>query len=296
MPKKTFANKRPSPETSVGLEANAGTGTKSSTRIVASTIIKILLLLVWTGGVLFFVQFLLGFLFRAIYQNTALSEAATQTAYSAISYLIAFCIIILVPLKLQTKNPKTPNMHKTAPSKAVVSSNYSTTKGLRAQLGLIGWPTWTDLALAPIGFIVYVVLAAIVTNLFNLFPWFDVTEVQQTGYNAILLGGDRLLAFIALVVIAPVAEELIFRGFLYGKIKRLIRRARTTNRFAIIISTLLVSILFGLMHGQWNVGINVFTMSIVLCLLREVTGTTYAGIFLHVIKNLIAFYLIFILH
>ena len=48
------------------------------------------------------------------------------------------------------------------------------------------------------------------------------------------------------------------------------------------------------MHGQWNVGVNVFAMSIVLCTLREITGTIYAGILLHMLKNTIAFVLVYI--
>ena len=48
------------------------------------------------------------------------------------------------------------------------------------------------------------------------------------------------------------------------------------------------------MHGQWNVGINVFAMSIVLCVMREITGSIYSGILLHMLKNMLAFYLLYI--
>ena len=62
-----------------------------------------------------------------------------------------------------------------------------------------------------------------------------------------------------------------------------------------IISILLVSLLFGIVHLQWNVGVNVFAMSIVMCLMREITGTIHAGILMHMLKNGIAFYLLFVL-
>ena len=62
-----------------------------------------------------------------------------------------------------------------------------------------------------------------------------------------------------------------------------------------VISIFLVSLLFGIVHLQWNVGVNVFAMSIVLCGLREITGTVYAGILTHMIKNGVAFYLLYIL-
>ena len=62
-----------------------------------------------------------------------------------------------------------------------------------------------------------------------------------------------------------------------------------------ILSMLLVSLVFGLVHFQWNVGVNVFAMSIVLCGLREITGTIYSGIILHILKNGLAFYLIYVI-
>ena len=48
------------------------------------------------------------------------------------------------------------------------------------------------------------------------------------------------------------------------------------------------------MHFQWNVGVNVFALSVVLCALREITGTIYAGILTHMIKNGVAFYLLYL--
>ena len=62
------------------------------------------------------------------------------------------------------------------------------------------------------------------------------------------------------------------------------------------VAILLVSILFGVVHLQWNVGVNVFATSVVLCLMREVTGTVYAGILLHMLKNGIAFFLLYVLN
>ncbi|MBO7664280.1 CPBP family intramembrane metalloprotease, partial [Candidatus Saccharibacteria bacterium] len=66
------------------------------------------------------------------------------------------------------------------------------------------------------------------------------------------------------------------------------------ERLAIIVATLITSIAFGCMHGQWNVGVNVFALSVVLCVLREITGSIYSGILVHMLKNAIAFYLLYI--
>ena len=70
---------------------------------------------------------------------------------------------------------------------------------------------------------------------------------------------------------------------------------KVSDLWAMIISIFLVSLTFGIVHLQWNVGVNVFAMSIVLCGLREITGTIYAGILLHMLKNGVAFYLLYVL-
>ena len=183
--------------------------------------------------------------------------------YSALSYILALVLIIFIPPKLSQK--------------------WATN---RESLGLQNLPTWTDIGLSPIGFVVGNILALLFAALFSFFPWFDANEAQNIGFTTYLIGGDRIIAFIALVVIAPIAEETIFRGWLYGKL-----RAKQSAPLAI----LLTSLLFALVHFQWNVGVNVFALSIVLCGLREITGTIYAGILTHMLKNGIAFYLLYII-
>ena len=60
------------------------------------------------------------------------------------------------------------------------------------------------------------------------------------------------------------------------------------------LAIILVSLMFGAAHGQWNVGITTFTMSVIMCLIREkLTDTIWAGIILHMLKNAIAFYFLF---
>ena len=142
--------------------------------------------------------------------------------------------------------------------------------------------------------IVYLVLAAGLTAIFSLFPWFDAGEVQEVGFSYYLTGGDRLVAFLTLVVVAPIAEEIIFRGWLYGRTREKLLK-KYSNNISVVISIILISLLFGIVHMQWNVGISVFALSLVLCALREITGTIHAGILLHMLKNGIAFYLLFVI-
>ena len=155
----------------------------------------------------------------------------------------------------------------------------------REELGLTGLPTWTDLGLALVGFFVYILLSGALTSLFELLPWFDATQAQDVGFTAVYSLPDRFFTLLALVVIAPIAEEILMRGWLYGKLRA---------RLPLVVALLLVSLLFAFLHGQWNVAVDVFALSVVVCSLREITGTIYAGTALHLLKNLLAFYLLYL--
>lgn len=237
---------------------------KIITKISKNNLLIVILMLIFVAGVSIGIQYALGYLGLWIFGREKMTSTLGTTVFSAVCYVVICFIVIFVPAKL-----------------------YKKWKTNRDQLGLNGLPTWTDIGLAPIAYVAMFVLASIVTAIFSCFPWFNANEAQNVGYDTYLVGGDRIIAFISLVVIAPIAEEIVFRGWLYGKLRR---------RYAMPIAILIVSILFGIVHLQWNVGVNVFATSIVLCGLREITGTVYSGILLHMLKNGVAFFLIYVLN
>ena len=186
------------------------------------------------------------------------------TIITILSYVIAMILLIWLPPKIFKK--------KIPPAS-------------RESLGLSGLPTWTDIGLAPVGYVISILIAMGITAVFNFFPWFNATEAQDLGYDKFMMGPERTMAFILLVVVAPIAEEIIFRGFLYGKL-----RVAAPKWLAILI----ISLLFGIIHWQWNAGISVFAMSVVACSLREITGTIYAGTLVHMLSNGVAFFLVYV--
>lgn len=158
-------------------------------------------------------------------------------------------------------------------------------KSTRESLGLTELPTFTDIGISILGFIATLVISGIILTVLQNLHLVDSTQTQNIGYSNLTNGFDRAVAFIALVVVTPFFEELIFRGWLY-------RRLKAKSGVAVAIA--LTAILFGALHGQWNVGITVGVMSIVMCVEQELTGTIYAGILTHMIKNGVAFWLIYI--
>lgn len=230
-------------------------------------ILEIFLMMLWVAVAVIASQLVVGYIMIWTLGEDTFVEPVWTTVYTAISYVLAVGLVFLVSRK----------------------------KVGRRQLGLRGWPTWTDIGLAVVGFLAQLILAAALTALFMIFPWFQeiADQSQDVGFSVLNSGLDRVVAFIALVVIAPIAEEIIFRGWLYGIMRRKLSE-KVSNVAGMVISILLVSLLFGLVHMQWNVGVNVFATSVVLCGLREVTGTIYAGILVHMLKNGVAFYLLYV--
>lgn len=224
----------------------------------------------------FLMQFVVGYPMLWLLGPTTFQTPLATTVRTALSYFAAILILIILPQVFHSKPPKSKLLNKL----------FSACHISRSDLGLSDLPTFTDIFLSFIGFFAYLLFSSFLLQIIKFFPWFDASQAQDVGFSHFLVGPDRIIAFIALVILAPIFEEIIFRGWLYYKIRQ---------RNNPIVTTLLVSVLFGLLHGQWNVGVNVFGLSLILCASREITGTIYASILLHIIKNGIAFYLAFVI-
>lgn len=207
-------------------------------------------------------QFIVGVPMLIILGSDTLKTPLVATIFSALVYSLSF-IFLLFALK------------HIKPLKDLVTRN---------ELGFKDLVTFSDIGLAIAGLFGYLTFSAILTALFSVFPWFNLTENQPLLYSTLISPLNKVFAAIALVVVGPILEEVIYRGLIYGKLRK---------KHSLITSILIVSILFGFLHGQWNVGVDVFALSVVACLMRETTGTIYAGIILHILKNTIAFYFLF---
>lgn len=254
------------------------------------TIWYVIFLLLWTVVALIASQFIIAYPMAWLLGDAALQPLWTAI-YNALVYLLTLVLVILVPPRLYQLYQRRRTAKPTSPSKTTAEQTATTPATTnpfatnRTELGFKHLPTFVDLGLAPIGYIVHLVLATALTSLMSLFTWFNAAETQDTGFSYFITGGDRFVAMIALVFIAPIAEEILMRGWLYGKLRTKLKAP---------LAILLVSLVFALLHGQWNVGVTVFSLSLVLCTLREITGTIWSGIILHMLSNGIAFYLLYV--
>jgi membrane protease YdiL (CAAX protease family) len=107
-----------------------------------------------------------------------------------------------------------------------------------------------------------------------------VTPFQVDTYRTARDSGTLSLLWLTFVFVAPVAEEIIFRGFLY---RGWVRSERST-----IPSILIISALFAAVHVQydWFGILQVFFIGLLLAIARWRTGSTLVTILMHVLANL----------
>jgi membrane protease YdiL (CAAX protease family) len=158
-----------------------------------------------------------------------------------------------------------------------------------ADIGLGRWPSWRDLKVGLLGFgAFYGILIVSTIVLAYLIPSFDVDQAQDVGFNTLNNSLDRLVAFVALVLIPPVGEEILMRGYLYTGLR---------SRMSFLWAMLITSVLFGLAHLEfgreapvvWVAAVHTFILSVVLVYVREKTGALHAAILVHTLNNAVAF-------
>lgn len=246
-----------------------------------ATIAYLIFLMIWTILTMIASQFTISFIMSLLLGNK-LNQPIWTGIYYVLTYALTLVLILYVPPKI-LQNYRTHSTKKLPP--ATIEKLEKSLTPDRAELGMKYAPTFVDIGLAPIGYVVYIMIANALTQLMQLFPWFNANESQDVGFQYLAAGPDRLIAVISLVFIAPLAEEIIMRGWLYGKM-----RSKTKWWIAMILT----SLVFAFLHGQWNVAVTVFALSLILCSMREITGTIWSGVLLHMLSNGIAFYLLYI--
>lgn len=95
--------------------------------------------------------------------------------------------------------------------------------------------------------------------------------------------GRGVWAVVTLVVMAPLFEEVLFRGVLLESMR---------TRYGVVVAWLLSSLLFGAVHGHPTVIVNAFFMGLILGFVYLQTGSLWSVIFLHAINNGLAYVLL----
>jgi membrane protease YdiL (CAAX protease family) len=222
-----------------------------------------------------------------------------NTVAGAVIYLIMLGVSIGGSILAKKAWQKIQSAKKTS-SKNVSSKNISW-QSIKETIALTRKPKWSDL-LKAFGFIfvyygiLFAVMIALRLALVALHvPTDFLDQKQEVGFPT--FGNSPftlILIFISLVIIPPVCEEIVCRGWLFGKISALFPGKISYNSVKFLVPTILTGLVFAISHGQINVAIDTFILSSIMCYLRVNTGSIWSGIFVHMLKNGIAFYLLFL--
>lgn len=140
---------------------------------------------------------------------------------------------------------------------------------------------WRTLALVVLAFTVIILIsvnlvsAATMKWLESFWPDQQPQETVRAFQDSGSLG-FRFLVIIAAVVIAPLAEEVLFRGFVYGVLKRY-----TDAPFAALAS----SLMFAVIHMHVGSLLPLCMLAVLFCLAYEITGCLLTPMLLHAVFN-----------
>ncbi|WP_027338757.1 CPBP family intramembrane glutamic endopeptidase [Halonatronum saccharophilum] len=119
----------------------------------------------------------------------------------------------------------------------------------------------------------------------NLFGW--EAPAQEVIQNLLDLQSNTvfLLYSILIVVVAPITEEIFFRGLIYFYCK---------DRFGVLMGMLLNGIIFGVAHSSLWLFIPTFLGGVLLAWIYEKSKSIYSCIIAHSVWNLIIVLLVYI--
>lgn len=234
------------------------------------------------GGVifiigLFFAAQIIGALILALYFGVTGSTEAEISRLYADSVYVQFGYVLATEI-------------------VIITGLYFFLKAYKATFATIGLkrPRARDFGYGILAVIpYYAVFFLVATASSALFPGLDTNQKQEIGFDNVQGLWPLAVTFLVLVILQPIVEEIMVRGFLYSTFKK---------AFPVILAAITTSLLFGAAHlsGGGSSGplfiaaIDTFVLSLFLIYLREKTGSLWSSITLHSIKNGVAFLALFI--
>lgn len=155
-------------------------------------------------------------------------------------------------------------------------------------------PEARDVGYAILGYIAYLAIFITVSQIAKaVLPGLDFKQEQEIGFSQSTTGVSLIIVFASLVILPPIAEEITFRGFLYTGLR---------NKLPKITAAIITSVLFALGHLQlgsgnaplWAAALDTFVLSMILVYLRDKTKSLWSPIYVHMIKNCLAFLVLFV--
>ena len=110
----------------------------------------------------------------------------------------------------------------------------------------------------------------------------NILPIPKELMGGITTGMEKLTAYpmwqalLANSLLIPILEEVVFRGYLYTRLRKAMPE---------IVVAIITSVIFGLCHGGIVWAIWAFVFGMIICVFRIKTGSIIPGIIFHIIMN-----------
>jgi uncharacterized protein len=201
--------------------------------------------------------FVIGFRMEITGQGGNLEEVVEGTINSQIPQAIIFAgaasvVVYLVAIRLRNKNFLEECRFKGLPWNKALASGVLGVSGLAVSSILLA----------------------------GLSLFLDTAYLEHMANMELILGGNKLLVFLSVGIVAPIVEEVIFRGLVFRELERSLR-----VRAVVVIQALL----FGVYHFNLAQGLYTVFLGIVLGLALVWTKSIWAPIIIHMVNNSVSF-------
>lgn len=105
----------------------------------------------------------------------------------------------------------------------------------------------------------------------------DVLILETPDFSAKYGMIDNIIINLSVILVAPITEELVFRGLFLKKLQK----------YGLWYSSVIVSLLFALIHGNIPQGVGAFFVSLILCAVTLKSNSLIPAIIIHMLNNLI---------
>jgi membrane protease YdiL (CAAX protease family) len=147
-------------------------------------------------------------------------------------------------------------------------------------VGWRGFNPWRAIGTFAAILVIFLVGVSLLLALVSfLIPSFNANQTQTNDFTGTVAQQHRLISIFALVIIPPIIEETVFRGFIFPAF------AKKWGTWAGAIAS---SVLFGFAHLQANVSVYTFFLGLLLCFMYVRLKSVYPGMALHMLNNYLA--------
>jgi membrane protease YdiL (CAAX protease family) len=153
-----------------------------------------------------------------------------------------------------------------------------------SRLSELGWRARDAVRWAVGGYIALLpplaVSLLLVGALTKMFPHVKTPRNPAADMVLALHGWQLALLFVLVCVVAPLIEELLFRGLLFRALEK---------RYGLLVGALAAGLIFGGIHPQLPFGFPpLFVLGVGLCYLYRISGSIVPGMVLHAANNTLA--------